>query len=135
MAEIGRAITRQWRQFLATSRGLPGFSAGFVYGVCEKVFDGAEGIDYFAGAPFAGRIKLPAGFTLLTLPPALYAVFQHREHVSKLYDTYQLLFGTVLPGAGLKPAETPAGVPEWVERYGEGFDPETGLEVLIPIQD
>jgi AraC family transcriptional regulator len=138
MTQIGRAITRQWHEFLAMSRGVPGLSAGLVYGVCEKVLDGAEGIDYFAGVPFAGQLKLPEGFTTLPLPPALYAVFQHREHVAKLYDTYRLLFGTVLPGAGLKPADGPPGVPEWVERYGEGFDPETGLgglEVLIPIED
>jgi AraC family transcriptional regulator len=138
MEEVGRAMTAHWHDFLARSSAVQGLSTRLAYGVCHKMHDGAEGFDYFAGVPASGKPALPEGFVTLTLPPAHYAVFQHREHVSKLYETYHLIFGVVLPGAGLKPAEGPAGVPEFVERYGENFDPATGLgglEVLIPLED
>jgi AraC family transcriptional regulator len=137
MEEIGLALTAHWHDFKVRNE-VQGVPPKLVYGVCHKMHDGAEGFDYFTGAPVRGKPVLPEGFVTLTLPPAHYAVFQHREHVSKLYDTYRLIFGVVLPGAGLKPADGPKGVPEYVERYGESFDPATGLgglEILIPIAD
>jgi AraC family transcriptional regulator len=138
MPEIGRAVALQWHDFEARRSGVKGLAAGRCYGVCGKVQDGAEGIDYFAGVQLGARMALPEGFTTLTLPPALYAVFQHGEPAATLYDTYRFLFGTVLPGAGLEPADGPGGVPEFVERYNPGFDFGSGLgglEIMIPIKD
>jgi AraC family transcriptional regulator len=135
---IGPAIARQWQDFTAPNLGQTEGAAKFRYGICGKMPGGAEEIEYFTGLLLGGRSVLPEGFVTLTLPPALYAVFQHREHVSKLCETCRFLVGTVLPGAGLKPANSPAGVPEFIERYGETFAFETGqggLEILIPIEE
>jgi predicted transcriptional regulator YdeE len=138
MPEIAHAVALQWRDFEAQRGGVKGLAAGRCHGVCGKVKDGAEGLDYVAGVQLDARIALPEGFSTLTLPPALYAVFQHGEPAATLYDSYRFLFGTVLPGAGLVPADGPEGVPEFIERYNPGFDFGSGLgglEIMIPIED
>ena len=70
-----------------------------------------------------GHLKVPAG---------RYAVFTHRGHVSELPKTVRAIWDNGLSQAGLTPIKSPD-----FEKYGPGFDPETGhglVEVWIPVE-
>jgi AraC family transcriptional regulator len=61
----------------------------------------------------------------------------HRGHVSKLRDTLDNIWHNWFPGSGHEVARATGGAPDFFERYGEKFDPRTGMgdiEVWIPIQ-
>jgi AraC family transcriptional regulator len=69
------------------------------------------------------------------VPALRYAVFTHRAHVSRLGETVNAIHRTWSPASGHTAAHG-AGLPDFLERYGEGFDPATGtgdLEVWYPI--
>lgn len=126
-------ISRQWREYLALAQGPKSRNHG--YGIGLRMSDGATTFDYFCGAPVAPGSEPPLGLTTLDIPALRCAVFEHRERITEFRDTMQFALGIVLPGAGLEPAD--GDVPEFIERYGESFDPQTGLgglEVLVPLK-
>ncbi len=60
-----------------------------------------------------------------------YAVFEHRGHVSTLFDTYAAIWNEALPEHGWVPAQAPV-----IERHSPSFDPDTGeggLSLWIPL--
>jgi hypothetical protein len=70
------------------------------------------------------------------IPAQKYAVFSHREHVSKMYQTLDAI-DKWFPGSGLEVASETAQAPTFFERYSEEFDPRTGMggmEVWVPIK-
>ena len=67
------------------------------------------------------------------VPAGTYAVFLHREHVSKIGDTYAAIWNHWLPEHD-KAASDGASL----ERHCATFDPATGLggvAIWIPIKD
>jgi AraC family transcriptional regulator len=73
----------------------------------------------------------------VSIPTQKYAVFSHREHVSKLSNTVGTILSKWLPQSGYEVAHVGADAPDFFERYGEDFDPQTGtggMEVWIPIK-
>jgi AraC family transcriptional regulator len=73
----------------------------------------------------------------VSIPTQKYAVFSHREHVSKLSNTVGTILSKWLPQSGYEVAHAGADAPDFFERYGEDFDPQTGtggMEVWIPIK-
>lgn len=124
-------ISQQWREYLALAGSITCRNDG--YGIGLRMPDGATTFDYFCGAP-AGSDP-PCGLATLEIPALTCAVFEHRERITEFRDTMQLALGSVLPLAGLEPDD--GEVPEFIERYGKNFDPQTGLggfEVLIPLK-
>ena len=68
----------------------------------------------------------------MRLPAREYAVFTHRDHVSTIDTTIDKIWNEWVPQAGLKVASAPC-----FERYGEEFDPQTGMggmEIWIPLE-
>jgi hypothetical protein len=62
-----------------------------------------------------------------------YAVFEHRGHVSTLFDTYAAIWNEALEQHGWAPAPAPV-----IERHAPSFDPQTGeggLSLWIPLAD
>jgi AraC family transcriptional regulator len=61
-----------------------------------------------------------------------YAVFSHSEHVSTIRSTWTTIWNAWWPSSGHELADAPD-----FERYGEEFDPRTGLgglEIWVPIK-
>lgn len=78
------------------------------YGLC---FHTSNGIDY-------------------NLPAQTYAVFPHREHVSKPRNTVDAIWHTWLPASDRQVTQATAAAAAFFERYGAHFDPRTGLGTI-----
>jgi len=126
-------IPALWQR-LATHGSIPGAVGRVHYGLC---FNLSNGIDYLCGVEVSNTGGLPDDFTTSKVPAQKYAVFPHRDHVSKLHDTLDAIQRKWLPASGHKIVRAADGAPDFFERYGEGFDPKTGMgdiEVWLPIQ-
>src|SRR5215475_3733988 len=92
-------------------------------------------IEYLTGVEVSTFAGMPDNFTVVSLPAAKYAVFPHRAHVSKLYETCDAI-SRWLPDSGHQSAAD-AETPAFFERYSEEFDPQTGMggmEVWVPLK-
>src|SRR5260370_22372866 len=125
-------IPAQWQRFASHLGKIPGQVGRATYGLC---FLQPDGFDYLSGVEVSGSSGLPADFKSVSIPAQRYLVFPHREHVSKLHNTCQMIFQW-LPTSGHECAKT-EGAPDFFERYGEGFDPQSGrrdIEVWAQIK-
>ena len=132
-SEAMKNIPELWRRFAPHIGNIPGQVGRVAYGLC---FNGPDGIDYLVGVEISSASGLPDEFSFATIPAQKYAVFPHREHVSKLYETLDAI-DKWLPGSGLKVSRGAGETPSFFERYSEEFNPQTGMggmEVWIPIQ-
>ncbi|HYL83769.1 MAG TPA: GyrI-like domain-containing protein [Candidatus Angelobacter sp.] len=128
-------IPAQWQSFAPRIGRIAGQIGRATYGVCWQTRNG-EGIEYLSGVEVSGFAGVPSDFTVVSLPPTQYAVFPHREQVMKLRDTIDAIFHNWLPASG-HAACCNAEAPAFFERYGEEFDPRTGMggmEVWIPLK-
>jgi AraC family transcriptional regulator len=86
---------------------------------------------YMCGAVvnrFGERMR---GLVHLEIPPRQYAVFEHRGHVSTIYETYRSIWSEAMPATGRSVADAPV-----IERHNPTFDPRTGeggLTLWIPL--
>lgn len=123
-------IPAQWQRLIAYGK-IPGMVGSAHYGLC---FNQPSGIDYLCGVEVLDDTGLPSEFSLCEIPGQRYAVFDHRGHVSGLYNTMDAIQRTWAPDHELiRPSN---GAPDFFERYGERFDPRTGMgdiEVWIPV--
>jgi AraC family transcriptional regulator len=127
-------IPAQWQNFAPHIGRVPGQIGRITYGVCWPATDG-EGIEYLSGVEVSGFAGVPREFTVVSLAPSKYAIFPHREHVSKLSQTIDAIFYKWLPETG-HVAGGDAETPAFLERYSEEFDPRTGMdgmEVWVPL--
>jgi AraC family transcriptional regulator len=124
-------IPAQWQRLIAYGK-IPGMVGSAHYGLC---FNQPGGIDYLSGVEVSSVAGLPGEFSHCEIPGQRYAVFSHQEHVSKLHDTMDAIQRTWAPEHDL--VRPPDGSPDFFERYGERFDPRTGMgdiEVWIPVR-
>jgi AraC family transcriptional regulator len=128
-------MAAQWQSFVPHIGKIPGQIGRATYGVCWQASDGVS-LEYLSGVEVSGFAGMPGDFTVVSLEPMKYAVFPHRDHMSKLSKTIGGIFYKWLPESGCVAggdAETPA----FLERYNEEFDPRTGMggmEVWIPLK-
>ena len=130
-----RSIPAQWLTFAPHIGKIPGQVGRTTYGVCWQAAHSAN-IEYLSGVEVSTFAGLPSDFTVVSLPATKYAVFPHRAHVSKLYDTCDAI-SRWLPESGHQSAAADAETPAFFERYSEEFDPQTGMggmEVWVPLQ-
>jgi AraC family transcriptional regulator len=128
-------VPELWRRFGPHMGHIPGQVGRVAYGLCFNA-DSLDGIDYLAGVEISSASGLPDEFSFATIPAQKYAVFSHREHVSKLYETLDAI-DKWLPGSGLSVSRGAAEAPSFFERYSEEFNPQTGMggiEVWVPIK-
>ena len=133
-ADTMNQIPAQWERFGPMIGTVPGQIGGVAYGVC---FLGAKGIDYLCGVEISANSKTSADLSVVEVPAQTYAVFEHPGHVSTLHETMEAIESKWLPASGCKPVPKAAGAPDFFERYGEEFNPQTGLggiEVWIPVE-
>jgi AraC family transcriptional regulator len=122
LAEAGPGIAAQWAEF-RTWGPLPGRVGDAVYGAICGVADGR--IEFLCGVEVADLAHLPEGIGRMRVPPAHYAVFEHRGPAAATGATWQAIMNDWLPRSG----RTPAPSPDFeIHRPGS-----TVVEIWVPV--
>jgi AraC family transcriptional regulator len=127
-------IPALWQRLVAFGR-LPGRVGSIDY---AAVFLQPDGCDYVAGFEVADSAGLPEEFECVKIPARKYAVFFHNEHVARVRNTFDAIMRIWLPASGLRIANTADARAYVLERYGEGFDPRSGMgdiQLWVPVTD
>ena len=130
--ETNHGIPRQWERFQPYIGNIPSQVGRTAYGVCCNG-DGAGNFDYIAGVEVTSFDDLPSEFSRVRIPARRYAVFLHRDHISRMPATVYTIWNRWLPTSG----HTHADAPDF-ELYDDRFDPLTGsgtVEIWLPIQE
>jgi AraC family transcriptional regulator len=125
-------IPELWARFAPHIDVISGQAIPVTYGVIISTRDG-NGFDYLAAVEVTDLSRLPADAATLNLPAQRYAVFAHEGHISTLCETIDRVFHQWLPLSG----HAVTGNPDYFERYGEAFNPETGsgdVEIWVPVK-
>jgi AraC family transcriptional regulator len=75
-----------WRRFVPYFGNVPGQVCRVAHGLNFKTLS-SDGLDYVAGVEVSRFAGLPEEFSRVSIPAQKYAVFSHREHVSKVNQT------------------------------------------------
>jgi AraC family transcriptional regulator len=126
-------IPAQWQRFITEYyEDIPFKVKRMPIGICQEPDD--EGcFEYMCAAEvkeFVSRRKL---LTYLEIEPKTYAVFEHRDHVSTIFDTYSAIWNESLPALARAVADGHA-----LEFHNDAFDPYTGyggLTIWIPLEN
>jgi AraC family transcriptional regulator len=114
-------IPIQWQTFMADHYGhIPHRVDGIPIGI-QKSADEEGGFDYVCAAEVTAFGNLPEGLQRMEIPARRCAVFEHRGHVSTLFDTYAAIWNEELQEHGWAPSQAPT-----IERHAAAFNPETG---------
>jgi AraC family transcriptional regulator len=129
--ETSAGIPMQWQRFAPHMGHIPGQVNGMAYGVCSNG-DDAGNFDYLCGVEVSDFSKLHPEISRIGIPAQRYAVFSHRDHISAIRQTWNTIWNKWLPESGYEVSDAP-----FFERYGENFDPRSGmggLELWVPIK-
>jgi AraC family transcriptional regulator len=134
-SETMKDMPSLWQRFAPHIGNIPGQVGRVAYGLCFNA-QSPEGMDYMVGVEVSSPSHYREEFNVISIPAQKYAVFSHRDHVSKLRDTLDAI-DKWLPGSALQVACGTTNGPDFFERYSEEFDPRTGMggvEVWIPLK-
>jgi AraC family transcriptional regulator len=123
-------IPSQWLRFAPHIGNLANQQGPETYGVCCNT-DNSGSFEYIAGVRVSDFSALPDGFATVRISAQRYAVFRHPAHVSMLRRTHYTIWNQWLPQSEVKISDAPS-----FERYGQDFNPTTGLgliEVWMPV--
>lgn len=123
-------IPAQWQAFQPHIGNIDNQTGHVAFGVlCNS--DDKGNVDYLTGVEVRHFPADLNGLDSLRLSAQTYAVFRHDGHVSEIRPTWKTIFAQWLPDAPYRLVDAPQ-----LERYGAGFDPQTGvgdIEVWIPV--
>lgn len=123
-------VPEVWERFGPYMGSVPTETGWYAYGVCTESNDGT--FSYIAGVEVERVDELPDEMASVLVPAGRYAVFVHRGNVSSIHETFDAIHNSWQPNTSHEVLGTP-----FFERYGEEFDPLTGLggvEIWIPIK-
>jgi AraC family transcriptional regulator len=126
-------IPKLWQRFVPYLGSIPKQVGTDTYGVVSGTRSGGDRFDYLAGVRIENGNGLPQEFAQFAAPAQTYAVFRHYGPVSKLAATCHAVWTEWLPGSGFDPAARP----DFIEVYGERFDPQAGageVEIWLPVR-
>jgi AraC family transcriptional regulator len=129
--ETSKAIPSQWQRFGPLYGKVPGQVGKVAYGVGYNA-DEQGNFDYMCGVEVGDFSGLSPELSRLRIAAQRYAVFSHREHISSIRRTMNTIWNQWLPASGHVPVDAPH-----FERYGEQFDPVTGMggvEIWLPLK-
>lgn len=123
-------IPAQWQRFMECYDAIPHKRDHIPVGVSYSADDDGQFL-YMCGAE-VHRFAAPSRELLhLEIPPRQYAVFEHRGHVSTIFETYRSIWNEAMPSTGRVVADAPV-----IERHNPAFSPRTGeggLTLWIPL--
>ena len=125
-------IPAQWQAFVERMHWIPHRVEAMPIGLAYPAGDDGR-FDYASACEVSASGRRPADMADIALEPRRYAVFEHRAHVSSIFDTYAAIWNHALPAHGWHPADAPA-----IEHHHPAFDPGTGeggLSLWIPLAD
>jgi AraC family transcriptional regulator len=123
-------IPAQWQRFMESYHAIPHKREHIPVGVNYDSDDDGQ-FQYMCGAEVHRFGERTRGLVHLEIPPRQYAVFEHRGHVSTIYETYRSIWSEAMPATGRSVADAPV-----IERHNPTFDPRTGeggLTLWIPL--
>ena len=123
-------IPGQWQRFMDYHDAIPYKSKQIPIGVSFSADDDGQFL-YMCGAEVRRFGERSNDLLHLEIPPRLYAVFEHRGHVSTIYETYRGIWSEAMPASGRTVADAPV-----IERHNPTFNPRTGeggLTLWIPL--
>lgn len=123
-------IPAQWQRFMEYHDAIPFKASDIPIGVNCSADDDGQFL-YMCGAEVHRFGKHSRELLHLEIPPRQYAVFEHRGHVSTIYETYRCIWNQAMPATGRVVADAPI-----VERHNPAFNPRTGeggLTLWIPL--
>lgn len=129
--ESNAAVPSQWDRFVPYLGNIANQVGTDTFGVICNT-DEAGTIEYICGVQVSEFPTEPRELSRLRVPPHTYAVFEHKDHVSTIAETWKQIWNHGLTDAGLQPVDGPS-----FERYGATFDGRTGnggFEVWIPVK-
>jgi AraC family transcriptional regulator len=121
--ETMKHIPAQWQSFAPHIGKIPGQVGRMAYGLC---WDSDGGLDYLTGVEVSSSAVLPNEFSAAIIPAQRYAVFSHREHVSRLYETCEAIPLWFI-GSNYERTVRVGETPDFFERYTDEFDLRTGM--------
>jgi AraC family transcriptional regulator len=126
-------IPAQWQRFIADHYfDIPQRKDQMPIGICAVPDD--EGcFSYICAAEVERFERRVPSLTYLEVGPRSYAVFDHHDHVSTIFDTYSAIWNEALPAMGRRVANGPV-----LEFHNDEFDPDTGfggLQLWIPLEE
>jgi AraC family transcriptional regulator len=127
-------IPEQWVRLQQRLGEVRGRTDPAQFGICYRLSERPLEVEYLAGVMVREDASPPAGFVVRHLPARRHAVFTHRSDLSGLRPLIHAIFREWLPRSGQKAA----GNPDFVEVYGEDFDPirlQGVIEVWVPLED
>ncbi len=123
-------IPSQWQTFQPHIGNIPEQKGNDTFGICHN-FDDENGFEYMSATEVEGAHDLPKELSFLRISAAYYVVFRHTAHVSSIGATMNTIWNHWLPNSSHHAADAP-----FFERYGPGFDADTGnggFEIWIPL--
>jgi AraC family transcriptional regulator len=133
-AMTGERIQEQWERLQERLGEVRGRTDSAQFGLFYQISESPFVVDYVTGVMVEGDTPLPSGFVERRLPARRHAVFTHRGEVTGLRALIHEIFYDWLPASG----HAAAGSPDFVEVYGEDFDPvrlRGVIEVWVPLKD
>lgn len=124
------AIPAQWQRFMEIYPAIPHKRERIPIGVSYSADDDGQ-FEYLCGVEVDRFGVRTRGLVHLDIPPRQYAVFEHRGHVSTIYETYRCIWDDAMPATSRSVADAPV-----IERHNPTFDPRTGeggLTLWIPL--
>jgi AraC family transcriptional regulator len=145
LAGLAKLYTPDKLSFIPTQwtalRNQLGFFHGRVdeksYGVWSDVLSGTGVFMYFTGVAVGEFAPIHPLLSRVYIQPQRYAVFTHRGSASDIRRTTDAVIGSWLPKSGYQHSRPNEQAPDFIEVYGENFDPTTGLgdiEVWLPVK-
>ena len=125
-------IPAQWQRFMAFHDAIPEKLDRIPIGLTQPADDDGR-FEYMCGAEVRRFGEHPRELQRLEIAPRQYAVFEHRGHVSTIYESYWSIWNAAMPASGRTVADAPV-----IERHNPTFDPGTGeggLTLWIPLAE
>lgn len=125
-----QAIAAQWQRFMADYGAISDKAQPIPVGIAANLDDDGN-FDYVCAAEVTRFSDVPREFVKLKVPRQIYAVFQHRGHISTLDQTFNAIWNDWIPADGKSVVDGPS-----LERHNPVFDPQTGnggVTIWIPV--
>jgi AraC family transcriptional regulator len=126
-------IPAQWQRFVAEHlAAIQDQAERMPIGICRMPDDDGN-FEYMCAVEVTAFGPRRKALTYLEIDPKTYAVFEHVDHVSTIFDTYNAIWNKALPALGRTAADSHV-----LEFHHDEFDPDTGLggvSIWVPLKN